>query len=67
VAAGLRRYDEQRRPRTQAIARRSRRTGAVAQWAAAPAALLRDTAVRLTPAPVLLRSFAPVLDWAPPR
>ncbi len=67
VPAGLRRYDEQRRPRTQAIARRSRRTGAVAQWAAAPAALLRDTAVRLTPAPVLLRSFAPVLDWAPPR
>jgi 2-polyprenyl-6-methoxyphenol hydroxylase-like FAD-dependent oxidoreductase len=65
VGAALVRYDRLRRPRTQAIVRRSARLGAVAQWSWPPAALIRDLAVRLTPASATLRSMGPVLGWAP--
>ncbi|SFC19081.1 2-polyprenyl-6-methoxyphenol hydroxylase [Streptomyces aidingensis] len=61
VAAALRRYDLLRRPRAQAIARRSARLGAVGQLSWPPAALLRDTAARLMPARAALRAMAPVL------
>jgi len=61
--AGLGAYDRQRRPRTQMIARRSRRIGAAAQWASPAAVTLRNTMLRLLPASSLARSFAPVLDW----
>jgi 2-polyprenyl-6-methoxyphenol hydroxylase-like FAD-dependent oxidoreductase len=64
-AGGLRAYDRARRRRTQKIARRSRRIGLVAQWSFPPAVALRDTAVRLMPESPFVRSFAPVLDWAP--
>ncbi|REF36266.1 FAD-dependent monooxygenase [Thermasporomyces composti] len=56
-------YDEARRPRAQTIARRSRQVGAVAQWSARPAVLLRNTALRLLPRSVFARSQAPVLSW----
>ncbi|MFF8652645.1 FAD-dependent monooxygenase [Streptomyces huasconensis] len=64
--AALRSYDRLRRPRTQAITRRSARLGTVGQLAWPPAALLRDAAARLLPARATLRSMAPVLHWSPP-
>jgi 2-polyprenyl-6-methoxyphenol hydroxylase-like FAD-dependent oxidoreductase len=57
-------YDRQRRPRTQMIARRSRRLGVAAQWASPEAVRLRNTALRLLPSSLFARSLAPVLDWA---
>lgn len=57
-------YDRQRRPRTQMIARRSRRAGVAAQWASPAAVSLRNTALRLLPSSSLARSLAPILDWA---
>ncbi|MGW5440648.1 FAD-dependent monooxygenase [Nocardia asteroides] len=61
---GLARYDQERRPRTQMIAARSARIGKVAQLSAAPLVMLRDNALRLTPAAVPLRALAQVLDWS---
>ncbi|MET9434925.1 FAD-dependent monooxygenase [Streptomyces sp. NPDC006551] len=66
VAAALRSYDLVRRPRTQAVTRRSARLGAVGQLSWPPAVLVRDTAARLTPAWVTLRSMTPVLGWTAP-
>ncbi|GAA3310186.1 hypothetical protein GCM10020295_76570 [Streptomyces cinereospinus] len=66
TAAALGLYDRLRRPRTQAVVRRSARLGTVGQLAWPPAVLLRDTAARLTPAWATLRSMAPVLGWTAP-
>lgn len=66
VAAALRSYDLLRRPRTQAITRRSARLGAVGQLSWPPAVLLRDTAARLMPGRATLRSMAPILGWTAP-
>ncbi|MFF9915375.1 FAD-dependent monooxygenase [Streptomyces sp. NPDC013457] len=66
VTAALRSYDRLRRPRTQAVARRSARLGALGQLAWPPAAFLRDVAARLTPERATLRSMTPVLGWTPP-
>ncbi|WP_369373115.1 FAD-dependent monooxygenase [Streptomyces sp. cg36] len=66
VDAALTAYDLARRPRTQRIARRSRRIGAVAQWRSAPATALRDLLLRMTPDSAVLGGLAPVLDWRPP-
>lgn len=66
VTAALRSYDRLRRPRTQAVARRSARLGAIGQLSWPPAVLLRDVAARLTPARATLRSMTPVLGWSPP-
>ncbi|MEV6758639.1 FAD-dependent monooxygenase [Streptomyces sp. NPDC051214] len=66
VAAALRSYDRLRRPRTQAITRRSARLGTLGQLSWPPAVLLRDTAARLMPARVTLRSMTPVLGWTAP-
>ncbi|MFB7368949.1 FAD-dependent monooxygenase [Streptomyces sp. NPDC056222] len=66
VAAALRSYDQLRRPRTRAIARRSARLGVVGQLSWPPAVLLRDTAARLMPTRATLRSMTPVLGWTPP-
>ncbi|MFF4414530.1 FAD-dependent monooxygenase [Streptosporangium sp. NPDC001559] len=62
---GLDRYDELRRARTQMVARRSARLGAIGQLAWPPAALARDLAARLTPSAATLRSMTPILDWRP--
>jgi 2-polyprenyl-6-methoxyphenol hydroxylase-like FAD-dependent oxidoreductase len=61
---GLADYDRRRRSRTQMITRRSRRIGAVGQWASPAAVTLRNTALRLLPSSSLTRALAPVLDWA---
>ncbi|MFD3579425.1 FAD-dependent monooxygenase [Streptomyces sp. NPDC058644] len=66
VPDALRSYDLLRRPRTQAITRRSARLGALGQLSWPPAVLVRDTAARLMPARVTLRSMAPVLGWTVP-
>ncbi|MFF5026056.1 FAD-dependent monooxygenase [Streptomyces collinus] len=66
VESALAAYDEQRRPRTRMIARRSRRIGAVAQWHSPPATALRDLMLRLTPGSATLDALAPVLVWQPP-
>lgn len=61
---GLTAYDQQRRPRTQMIARRSRQIGVAAQWASPAATALRNTALRLLPSSSFARSLVPILDWA---
>ncbi|MFJ2738344.1 FAD-dependent oxidoreductase [Streptomyces sp. NPDC087440] len=66
AARGLRAYDLVRRPRAQAVARRSARLGTIGQLSWPPAVLLRDTAARLTPMRATLRSMTPVLDWTAP-
>lgn len=66
ITAALTSYDRQRRPRTQAVARRSARLGTVGQLSWPPAVLLRDTAARLTPTRATLRSMTPILGWTPP-
>jgi 2-polyprenyl-6-methoxyphenol hydroxylase-like FAD-dependent oxidoreductase len=63
---GLSGYDRLRLRRTQMIARRSRWSGAVAQWASPAAATVRDFALRLAPRHSFVRSLAPVLDWTAP-
>jgi 2-polyprenyl-6-methoxyphenol hydroxylase-like FAD-dependent oxidoreductase len=63
VSSALATYDRLRRPRTQAVVRRSARLGAIGQLAWPPAVFVRDVAARLTPAAVTLRSMAPILDW----
>jgi 2-polyprenyl-6-methoxyphenol hydroxylase-like FAD-dependent oxidoreductase len=63
VEAGLRRYDERRRGRTQTIARQSAIFGTIAQASARPAAAFRNTAARLLRPRVLLRSLRPMLTW----
>lgn len=60
--AGLAAY-EQRRWRTQMIARRSRQLGAIAQWSSPTAVSLRNLALRSLPSSSFARSLAPVLDW----
>ncbi|MEV4490739.1 FAD-dependent oxidoreductase [Micromonospora coxensis] len=66
--AALARYDRQRRPRTQALARASARAGRYGQQLRHPLAVaLRDTAIRLTPSRVALRQAARYADWHPPR
>jgi 2-polyprenyl-6-methoxyphenol hydroxylase-like FAD-dependent oxidoreductase len=67
VDAALARYDRARRPRTQAIVRRSARLGTASLMAWRPAAWSRNLAARLVPPGLLLRSMDPVLGWTPPE
>lgn len=67
VDDALRAYDALRRPRTRALAHRSRRIGRVAQMSWPPAVRARDTALRLLPGRAMLRAFDRALDWNPPR
>ncbi|GAB3519600.1 FAD-dependent monooxygenase [Arthrobacter monumenti] len=59
-------YDSLRRKRTQPMARRSRLVGRAAQLRAAPAVVLRDAAIRLTPAGVMARQVRSLQRWTPP-
>ncbi|MFG6195399.1 FAD-dependent monooxygenase [Nonomuraea sp. JJY05] len=67
VDAALAWYDRARRPRTQAIVRRSARLGTASLMAWRPAAWSRNLAARLVPPGLLLRSMDPVLGWTPPE
>lgn len=66
LPAALACWDSQRRPRTQAVAARSRQVGSVAQWRFAPAVTLRNGLLRLLPQNAFLRSLTPVISWTPP-
>lgn len=63
VPAGLAEYDHTRRPRTQLIARRSRRVGAPAHWTSPPLTALRDAALPLLPNSLFERSITPAYTW----
>lgn len=67
VTEGLRRYDAERRPRTQLIARTSRRVGRFGQQMSLPLAVgVRNTVLRLTPPRAGLAAVAKLTDWHPP-
>ncbi|MEV5322199.1 FAD-dependent monooxygenase [Streptomyces sp. NPDC052687] len=67
VAGALARYDAERRPRSQAVARAARQAGRMGQQLAHPAAVaLRDTALRLTPSRAMIRAILRHADWTPP-
>lgn len=68
VESALRRYDAERRPRSQSVARAARRAGRMGQQLSHPAAIaLRDAALRLAPSRVTVRAVLRHADRAPPR
>jgi 2-polyprenyl-6-methoxyphenol hydroxylase-like FAD-dependent oxidoreductase len=67
VPTALAHYDAQRRSRSQSVARRSYRTGRFTSHLAGPLAVaVRNTAVRLVPSGLSLRSMAGIANWTPP-
>lgn len=68
VEAALARYDAQRRPRSQAVARAARQAGRIGQQLSHPLAVaLRNTAMRLTPSRAATRMILRHHAWAPPH
>ncbi|MFF8833124.1 FAD-dependent monooxygenase [Streptomyces sp. NPDC015131] len=68
VDAALARYDAERRPRAQAVARAARQAGRMGQQLSHPVAVaLRNTAMRLTPSRAAVRMILRHHDWTPPR
>lgn len=64
---GLAAYDQQRRPRSQQVAKASRAIGRFGQQLDNPIAVAaRNTIMRLTPPRLALRSMARYADWRPP-
>ncbi|TDC61376.1 FAD-dependent oxidoreductase [Micromonospora sp. KC207] len=64
---GLATYDQQRRPRSQRVAKASRAIGRFGQQLENPIAVaIRNTILRLTPPRLALRSMARHADWRPP-
>jgi 2-polyprenyl-6-methoxyphenol hydroxylase-like FAD-dependent oxidoreductase len=67
VDAALARYDAERRPRSQAVARAARQAGRMGQQLSHPLAVtLRNTAMRLTPSRVATRMILRHHAWTPP-
>ncbi|WP_326770289.1 FAD-dependent monooxygenase [Streptomyces sp. NBC_01591] len=68
VESALSRYDAERRPRSQSVARAARQAGRMGQQLSRPAAVaLRNTALRLAPSRVTVRTILRHADWTPPR
>ncbi|RST13710.1 FAD-dependent oxidoreductase [Streptomyces sp. WAC05374] len=68
VEAALARYDSERRPRSQAVARAARQAGRMGHQLSHPLAVaLRNTAMRLTPSGAALRMILRHHAWTPPR
>ncbi|MFC9729794.1 FAD-dependent monooxygenase [Streptomyces roseolus] len=64
----LARYDAERRPRSQAVARAARQAGRMGQQLSHPVAVtLRNTAMRLTPSRTATRMILRHHAWTPPR
>jgi 2-polyprenyl-6-methoxyphenol hydroxylase-like FAD-dependent oxidoreductase len=63
VARALRRYEELRQSRTQAITTQSRRIGSVAQWSHPLACRLRNLLLTLTPPQLQVRGIVPILAY----
>ena len=67
IDAALARYDRQRRPRTQAIARAARRVGRIGPELDNRLAIaMRNASIRLTPRHAALRQMVKYADWKPP-
>lgn len=66
AAGSLADYDRERRPRSQKVARASRRIGRLSQITNPVAVAVRNALVRVTPPRVALRSMAKYADWTPP-
>ncbi|MEU7722633.1 FAD-dependent monooxygenase [Streptomyces tibetensis] len=67
VEAALARYDAERRPRSQAVARAARQAGRMGQQLSHPLAVaLRNTAMRLTPSRAAVRMILRHHGWVPP-
>ncbi|NUP23309.1 MAG: NAD-binding protein [Streptomyces sp.] len=67
VASALARYDAERRPRSQSVARAARRAGRMGQQLTHPLAVaVRNTALRLAPARVTVRAILRHAAWTPP-
>ncbi|MFE3493947.1 FAD-dependent monooxygenase [Streptomyces sp. NPDC059175] len=67
VESALTRYDTERRPRSQSVARAARQAGRMGQQLTHPLAVaLRNTGLRLTPSAVTVRAVLRHADWAPP-
>ncbi|MEU6366695.1 FAD-dependent monooxygenase [Streptomyces sp. NPDC046931] len=68
VEAALARYDAERRPRSQAVARAARQAGRVGQQLSHPLAVaLRNAAMRLTPSRAAVRMILRHHGWVPPQ
>ncbi len=67
IESALAHYDRIRRRRSQAIARRSRQVGKVAQWNSPVRAGIRDTALRITPSALIGLAAARAQKWTAPR
>ncbi|ELS58921.1 FAD-dependent monooxygenase [Streptomyces viridochromogenes] len=68
VDAALARYDAERRPRSQAVARAARQAGRMGQQLSHPLAVtLRNTAMRLTPSRTATRMILRHHAWVPPQ
>ncbi|MFG2668313.1 FAD-dependent monooxygenase [Streptomyces sp. NPDC048387] len=68
VEAALGRYDAERRPRSQAVARAARQAGRMGQQLAHPVAVaLRNQAMRMTPSRAATRMILRHHAWRPPR
>ncbi|MEW2160317.1 FAD-dependent monooxygenase [Streptomyces sp. NPDC007189] len=67
VASALDRYDAERRPRAQAVARAARQAGRMGRQLSHPLAVaLRNTALRITPSRAAMRTILRHADWTPP-
>ncbi|MFD3532652.1 FAD-dependent monooxygenase [Streptomyces sp. NPDC058664] len=68
IDAALARYDAERRPRSQSVARAARRAGRLGQQLAHPVAVaVRNAALRAAPSGATLRAILRHADWTPPR
>jgi 2-polyprenyl-6-methoxyphenol hydroxylase-like FAD-dependent oxidoreductase len=68
VDAALARYDAERRPRAQAVARAARQAGRLGHRLTHPAAIaLRNTALRLAPPAATARAIMRHATWMPPE
>ncbi|MGK5631780.1 FAD-dependent monooxygenase [Streptomyces sp. URMC 123] len=68
VESALTRYDAERRPRSQSVARAARQAGRIGQQLSHPLAIAaRNTALRLAPSRTAVRAILRHADWAPPR
>ncbi|AJP00333.1 FAD-dependent oxidoreductase [Streptomyces cyaneogriseus subsp. noncyanogenus] len=67
VEAALARYDTERRPRSQSVARAARQAGRLGQQLSHPLAIaVRNTALRLAPSGATIRTILRHADWTPP-
>jgi 2-polyprenyl-6-methoxyphenol hydroxylase-like FAD-dependent oxidoreductase len=67
VASALARYDTERRPRSQSVARAARQAGRMGQQLTHPLAVaVRNTALRLAPSRATVHTILRHADWTPP-